>query len=290
MANNTINQNVIVPEVYAQLVRDKIKGKVVMSQFNKRLGDLVGRPGETLTMPSWSILSPAEDWDLNTPMDTVTMAQTEKSATIKAIKAPAVQVADYDDEVAMGNAINEAASQQAIAIARKLDIDTINECLTSPFKVALASKTEVTQDELLQMLGLYGDERDSSEFACIAIHSTFATSLYAMDLFVSREKTTVPAGSNNGITVNGVIGYFLDIPVILSDRLYDSTNAEPFIIMMKKESVSYIPKEAPFVETERVANLRRTNIYASQFYAVKLTKDDGVVYAKKTLPVQNGGD
>jgi hypothetical protein len=290
MANNTINQNVIVPEVYAQLVRDKIDGKVIMSQFNKRLGDLVGKPGETLTMPSWSYIGDATDWDISTPMDVTQMTQSEKSATIKAIKAPAVQVADYDDEVAMGNAINEAASQQAIAIARKLDIDTINECLTSPLKVGLASKNEVTQAELLEMLGVFGDERDASEFACIAIHSTFATSLYSMDLFVSREKTTVPAGSNNGITVNGVIGYFLDIPVILSDRLYDSVNAEPFIIMMKKESVSYIPKETPFVETERVANLRRTNIYASQFYAVKLTKDDGVVYAKKSLPTQQSGD
>ena len=286
---NTINQNVIVPEVYAELVREKIAGKAVMAQFNKVLGDLVGQPGETLHMPAWAYIGDATDWAINTPMPVGALQQTDKTATIKAIKAPAVQVADYDNEVALGEAINEAASQQAIAVARKQDTDTIAECLTSPLKYQLASATAVTQAEMLGILGLYGDDRDSSDFACIAIHSAFAPSLYAMDLFTSRERTTVPEGSNNGVVVNGIIGYFLDIPVILSDRLYDSTNSEPFIIVMKKESVSMIPKETPFVETERVANLRRTNIYCSQFYAIKLTKDDGVVYAKKTLPAQSGG-
>ena len=42
---NTINQNVIVPEVYAQLVRDKIAGKVKVAQFLVNLGDLHGKVG-----------------------------------------------------------------------------------------------------------------------------------------------------------------------------------------------------------------------------------------------------
>ena len=49
---NTINTNVIVPEVYAQLVRDKIAGKVKVAQFLVNLGDLHGKVGETLTMPT----------------------------------------------------------------------------------------------------------------------------------------------------------------------------------------------------------------------------------------------
>lgn len=286
MSNTGINQNVIVPEVYAELVRDKIKGKVVMSQFNKVLGDLQGEPGETLKMPSWSYIGDATDWDISQPMDTSMMKQTEKTATIKAIAAPGVEVRDYDNEIDLGKALNEAASQQAIAIARKLDTDTITECLASPLKVELASATAVTQAELLSMLQLFGDERDASDFACLAIHSCFAPSLYGMDLFISREVTTVNAGSNNGITYNGCIGYFLDVPVLLSDRLYDSTNQEGIIVLEKKDSISYIPKETPFSEAERIANLRSTKLYTSLFYAMKLTADDGIVFAKKTIPVQ----
>lgn len=279
---STINTNIIVPDVYAQLVREKIAGKCKVAQFLVNLGDLKGKPGETLTMPKWAYIGDAKDWDINTPMDATQMKQTSTTATIKAIQAPAVKVADYDNEVELGNAIDEASNQQAIAIARKYDTDAIACALESPLKFELATKNAVTQLEMISILGLYGDDRDSADFDAIVIHSSFAPSFYNMDMFVSREKTMTTDG--NGITVNGCIGYFLDIPVVLSDRLYDSTNQEGFILVMKKNAISIIPKEVPFAETARDASLRQTTIYLSQFLAMALTDDSAIVFAKKVLP------
>lgn len=156
-------------------------------------------------------------WDINTPMDVTQMKQTSTTATIKAIQAPAVKVADYDSEVELGNAINEAAEQQAIAVGRKYDTDAIAEALKSPLKYKLGAKNTVTQDEMIAILGLYGDDRDSADFDAIVISSLFAPSFYKMDMFTSRERTMTKDG--NGIAVNGVIGEFLNIPVVLSDRL-----------------------------------------------------------------------
>lgn len=279
---NTINKNVIVPEVYAQLVREKITGKTKVAQFLVNLGDLHGKVGETLTMPKWSYIGDAKDWDFNTPMDVTQMKQTSTTATIKAIQAPAVKVADYDNEVELGNAIEEASSQQALGVARKYDTDAIACALQSPLKYQLFNKNAVTQDEMIAMLGLYGDDRDSSDFDAIVIHSTFAPSFYTMDMFTSREKTMTTDG--NGIAVNGCIGYFLDIPVVLSDRLYDTTSQEGFILVMKKNAISIIPKENPFAEASRDASLRQTTIYLSQFYAMALTDDTAIVVAKTVLP------
>ena len=284
---NTINTNVIVPDVYAQLVRDKIAGKVKVAQFLVNLGDLHGKVGETLTMPKWSYIGDAKDWAINTPMEVTQMKQTSTKATIKAIQAPAVKVADYDDEVELGNAIEEASNQQAIGVARKYDTDAIACALESPLKYQLATKNTVTQAEMISILGLYGDDRDSADFDAIVIHSSFAPSFYAMDMFTSRERTMTKDG--NGITVNGIIGYFLDIPVVLSDRLYDNTNTEGFILVMKKNAISIIPKESPFAEASRDAGLRQTTIYLSQFYAMALTDDTAIVVAKKVLPQQSGG-
>ena len=281
---NTINTNVIVPNVYAQLVRDKIQGKCKVAQFLVNLGDLHGKVGEVIKFPKWGYIGDAKDWAINTPMEVTQMTQTETSATIKAIQAPAVKVADYDNEVELGNAIEEAASQQAIAVGRKYDTDAIACALTSPLKYQLATKNTVTQTEMISILGLYGDDRDSADFDAIVIHSSFAPSFYAMDMFTSRERTMTKDGS--GIAVNGVIGYFLDIPVVLSDRLYDSTNTEGFILVMKKNAISIIPKENPFAEASRDAGLRQTTIYLSQFYAMALTDDTAVVVAKKVLPQQ----
>ena len=283
---NTINTNVIVPDVYAQLVRDKIKGKVKVAQFLVNLGDLHGKVGEVIKFPKWGYIGDAKDWAINTPMEVTQMKQTETSATIKAIQAPAVKVADYDNEVELGNAIEEAASQQAVAVGRKYDTDAIACALTSPLKYQLATKNTVTQDEMIAMLGLYGDDRDSADFDAIVISSLFAKDFYKMDMFTSRERTMTKDG--NGIAVNGVIGYFLDIPVVLSDRLYDNTNTEGFILIMKKNAISIIPKENPFAETSRDAGLRQTTIYLSQFYAMALTDDTAVVVAKKVLPQNDG--
>lgn len=279
---STINTNVIVPDVYASLVREKIAGKVKVAQFLVNLGDLHGKVGETLTMPKWAYIGDAKDWDISTPMDVTQMKQTSTTATIKAIQAPAVKVADYDNEVELGNAIEEAASQQAVAIARKYDTDAIACALESPLKYKLATKNAVTQDEIISILGLYGDDRDSADFDAIVIHSAFAPSFYAMDMFTSREKTMAKDG--NGIAVNGCIGYFLDVPVVLSDRLYDATNQEGFILVMKKNAISIIPKENPFAEASRDASLRQTTIYLSQFLAMALTDDTAVVFAKTVLP------
>lgn len=278
---NTINTNVIVPEVYASLVSEKIAGTCKVAQFLVNLGDLHGKVGETLTMPKWSYIGDAKDWDINTPMDKTQMKQTSTQATIKAIAAPAVEVADYDDEVELGNAIEEAANQQAEGVARKYDTDAIACALESPLKYKLAKKNEITQDELIAMLTLYGDDRDSSDFSGIVVHSAFAPSFYKMDMFVKRDMTMTTDG--NGVAVNGCIGYFLNIPVILSDRLWDSSNSEGFILMMKKNAISIIPKENPFAEAERNAGLRKTTIYLSQFYAMALTDDEAVVFAKTVI-------
>ena len=278
---NTINTNVIVPEVYAQLVRDKIAGKVKVAQFLVNLGDLHGKVGETLTMPKWSYIGDAKDWAINTPMEVTQMKQTSTKATIKAIQAPAVKVADYDNEVELGNALEEASNQQAIGVARKYDTDAIACALGSPLKYQLATKNTVTQDEMIAILGLYGDDRDSADFDAIVIHSSFAPSFYKMDMFVSRNLTMTEDG--NGIAVNGEIGEFLGIPVVLSDRLYDATNQEGFILVMKKNAISIIPKENPFAEASRDASLRQTTIYLSQFYAMALTDDEAIVFAKTVL-------
>ena len=278
---NTINQNVIVPEVYAQLVREKIAGKCKVAQFMVTLGDLHGKVGETLTMPKWGYIGDAVDWDINTPMDKTQMKQTSTTATIKAVQAPAVEVSDYDNEVELGNAIEEASNQQALGVARKYDTDAIACALESPLKYQLAAKNEITQTELIAMLGLYGDDRDSADFDAIVVHSSFAPSFYTMDMFVKRDLTMTADG--NGIAVNGCIGTFLNIPVVLSDRCYDATNQEGFVLMMKKGAISIIPKEEPFAETARDASIRKTTIYLSQFYAMALTDDEAIVYAKKVL-------
>lgn len=277
-----VNKNVIVPELYAELVREKILGKCKIAQWAENLGALVDKEvGETINFPVWKYIGDAEDIEPGTPMTAVEMEQTNSTATIKMIAAKGVKVYDYDNVTALGRAIDEGADQQATAIARKLDTDLIAEAQKTVFKKQVATKNAITEDELLDCLALYGDDRDVNQFHGIACHSNFAKSFYKMDGFVKSDITYVTDG--NGIVINGVIGHYMGLPVVLSDRLYDNTNQEGFLVFIKKGSLGYMPKEVPFCETERKASERSTIVYTSQILATKLTDEAGVVIAKNVV-------
>lgn len=280
--SNLVNKNVIVPDIYAQLVREKIAGKVKVAQCAENLGAIVDKEvGETITFPVWKYIGDAVDITPGTAMTAVEMEQETSTAEIKLVAAKGVKVNDYDNVTALGRAIEEGASQQAESIARKLDTDLIKDALTSAFKKQIATKGTITEDELLDCLALYGDDRDTADFHAIVAHSSFAKSFYKMDGFVKKDITYVSEG--NGIVINGVIGSYMGIPVVLSDRLYDTTNTEGFLLFIKKGSLGYMPKEVPFVEPSRDASTRTTTVYTSQIYATKLTDEAGVVVAKTVV-------
>ncbi len=277
---NAVNKNVIIPEVYSDVVNQKIKGKVVISQSADVLGDLIGQPGETLNMPSWVYSGDAKDITVGSAIPSSKLKQENRQATIKMVAPDGIAVNDYDDAVALGRALEKAAEFQAIGIARKIDTDLIDAACKTPLKSTLANDGQVTFDEMNSIIGMFGDDANAVDFSFIAIHSAFVPSFLAMDGFVSAEITHTADG--NGIMLNNILGYFRGIPVVVTDRLYDTNKQEKFILAIKKHSLAIIPKESVFVEVARDASTRTSTIYTSQYYAVGLIDDSGIVLAKKT--------
>lgn len=281
-STNAINKNVIIPEVYATLVDEKILGKVVITQAAEIIGDLIGQPGETINLPAWIYPGDASDIAVGTAIPTSKLKQANRQATIKMVAPDGISVNDYDDAVAFGRALEKAADFQATGIARKVDTDLINAAYATPLKSALMADGAVTFDEMNAILALYGDDANADDFSFVAIHSAYIPSFLKMDGFVSAEMTFTK--NNNGIMTNNLLGYFRGIKVVVSDRLYDTTSQEKFILAIKKKSLAIIPKETVHVELARDASTRTSTIYTSQYYAVGLVDDSGVVLAKKTLP------
>lgn len=287
-STNAVNKHVIIPEVYGRLVDEKILGKVVISQAAEVLGDLMGQPGETLNMPAWIYPGDATDIAPGTAMSSEKLKQSNRQATIKMVAAKGIAVNDYDDEVALGRALEKAADFQATGIARKIDTDLIDAAYGTPLKYALATDGKVTFDEMNGALGLYGDDCNATDFSFIAVHSAYVPSFLGMDGFVSAELTHTREG--NGIILNNILGYFRGIPVVITDRLTKSTTSgsttttEKFMLAIKKGSLGLIPKESVHVELARDASTRTSTIYTSQYYACARIDDSGIVLAKKTLP------
>lgn len=273
----------IKPQVYAPLVREKFEGKIKVGKMAVDLGYLSNTTvGETVTFPKWKLLSDATDVVKGTAIGTEALDQDSSTATIKMVAPKGTQIYDIDNITMLGNAINESAEQHGQIIARKLDADLITEALTSPLKSATAAAKAITGAEVLTALTLYGDERDTEDFAGIVINSLLLPSFIGMAEFTSTEKTYNVQG--NGVVSGGLVGYFLGIPVVMTDKgTYDATLQECITFIIKKNSLGYMTKRDINTEEKREAEYKRTTIFSDMVYAVKLLADDGVVIVRKTI-------
>ena len=273
----------IKPMVYAELTREKFKGKIRVAKLAVDLGYLQNTTvGETVTFPKWKLLSDATDVVKGTAIQTESLDQDSQTATIKMVAPKGTQIYDIDNLTILGNAINESAEQHGKLIARKLDADLITAALTSDLKSATAAANAITGAEMLTALTLYGDERDTEDFAGIAINSLLLPSFIGMVEFTSTEKTFATDG--NGIVRDGLVGYFLGIPVFMTDKnTYDAVKSECITLIIKKNALGFMTKRDVNVEEDREPSFKRSTIYTDMVYAVALLADDGVVVVRKTI-------
>lgn len=277
----------IIPEVYASLTREKFEGKVKVANLATNLGYLSNTTvGDTVTFPKFKTLSDVEEMVKGTALVPDSLEQTSSQATIKQF-GKATRIFDMDNITAFGNQVQEAATQHGILFARNLDLGLIEEALTSPLVEGTANANAITATEIMKGLNLFGDERDTDDFAGIVVNSLLADSFYSMNEFVSREKTYTTDG--NGVVRNGVIGYFLNIPVYLADHskgeigTYNSVTGGCQTFIIKKNSLAYMTKRDINIELEREAKLKATDVVADFIYATKLVNDNGVVVLKQTV-------
>jgi hypothetical protein len=273
----------IKPQVYAGMVREKFDSKVKVLQLAKNVGEIDGfrSVGETILFPQWSLAT-------NKPVEltkgevitTEELKQTSSTATIKQV-AHGFLVYDIENKTALGNQIEEGASQQAQLFARKLDEDLITEAKTSTLVSPTANAKAITETELDTANMLFGDDLDVDTYAGIVVHSYLVPSFYSMESFTSAINTTSTA--NNGIVRNGLLGYFRGIPVFIANHgTYDDNAGECVSFIIKKNALGYMMKKDLNIELKREPEYKRTGIFTDMIYATKLLSDDGVVVIRKT--------
>lgn len=273
----------IVPEVYSNLVREKIAGRVIMMNLAKDLGEIpqFANIGDTIVFPKWKLIGDAEVMVKGTPLTPDALAQDSASATITQV-GKAVRVFDIDAVTALGTHVEEAGEQTAMKIAKKIDDDLIAEAKTTPLKQAGSAATAITADDIEGALQYFGDEIDTEDFAGIVINSRLIKSVMSMPEFVDRTKVT--SAEFNGVVRKGLLGFYRMIPIYVSDKgTYDTTTQECISFIVKKGALGFKLKKGLNVEEEREAKLKATDICADEIYAVKLINDAGVVMIKKTI-------
>ena len=278
-------RQIIIPEVYAKMLTEKVEGKVRISKYAVDLGNVgdFAQEGDSITFPQFMALSEAEVLARGAQITTEELKQTSTKKEVKHY-AKGVSILDVDALEGKGNFTENAINQQAELFARARDKECVADIdANAILKYSTATGDSILETELIDALNMWGDDQDDNSFDAIVINSKLLPSFYAMDGFVNSTKTYVKDG--NGVIINGAIGTYRTIPVVLSNvGTYDNSSNECKSYILKKGALGIKDKKNGVeIELERQASYKRTDVFADEMFVIGLIQKDGVCIMRKTI-------
>ena len=117
-------EDLIVPEVMADMISAKVEAKVIVSKIAKVDTTLSGQPGNEVTVPQYKYIGDAEDVAEGVAMGTAKLETGSTSFTIKKA-GKGVSITDEAILSGYGDPAGEANKQLATSIANKIDNDVV---------------------------------------------------------------------------------------------------------------------------------------------------------------------
>ena len=151
------------PEVMADMVSAKLPKMIKFTPLAYVERELVGQPGNTVTVPKWEYSGDAKDIEEG---EAITPDQlTTKKSTMTIKKAgKGIELTDEAVLSGFGDPIGQATHQIALAIANKVDNDLIVEAKKATQFVAEAPTTGAALDKAL---AVFADEEDARYVALV---------------------------------------------------------------------------------------------------------------------------
>lgn len=159
----TKSQQVIKPEVMADMVSEKLPAMIKFTPLAYVEKELVGVPGDTLTVPKWTYSGDATEIEEGEAIPVDQIGTKKQTMTIKQT-GKAVEITDKAALTAQGDIYTEAANQIALAIANKVDNDIITAAKTATQNITEAPVSVANIDKAL---ALFNDEDDAKYVALV---------------------------------------------------------------------------------------------------------------------------
>lgn len=274
----TTAAQMIVPDVWADMVQAKFKGAMILGTLALDDSTLEGKPGDTVNFPKWTALGEAEDLTEGTPMTPEQLGTDPgNSATIKEA-GKAVELTDKSRLVAFGDPYAETQRQLGVLIARKIDKD-LTAAAEAPGVITVdASTAALSWNVMVSGIEKFGDEWDPDNMAGLVIHSVQRAALLRDPNFISADK--LGAGA---VIPRGVIGQVGGVNIYVSDRVTKTgTGADTTYnaLLLRRGALGLLYKRRPIVETDRDILARTTVVTTNVHYATHRLDDEGVVVLK----------
>ena len=156
-------EQLVNPEVMADMVSAKLPKMIKFTPLAYVERELVGQPGNTLTVPKWEYSGDAKDIEEGVAIEPDQLTTKKSTMTIKKA-GKGIELTDEAVLSGLGDPIGQTTHQIALAIANKVDNDLVEEAKKATQFVAEAP---TTGDALDKALAVFADEEDARYVALI---------------------------------------------------------------------------------------------------------------------------
>lgn len=275
MANETKVRDLIVPEVMEEMIREKLPNQLVFSPLLNINDKLEGIPGNTITVPKFGLIGMAEDVaELGAiPYEKLTTSKT--TVTIKKV-GKGVQFSDEAILSGFGDPLGEGTEQLGIAVARKIDADTLAEIKKAKLKYNRKS-VSLSYDVLADGLTKFGERINVPRVM-------FITPDQYAELRKDKNFLALKDMAGKPLLMTGVIGELCGVQLVVTSNADLVSGAEIVNPIVEAGAVGLLLKRKPFVETDRDIDHKATKINVDQHYGIYIKDDSKILLLTTKKP------
>ena len=246
-------ENMINPEVLATMVDGELEFALKFTNLATVDHTLVGRPGNTVSLPAYKMIGEAVDVAEGEAIPVEALATEMENVTVKKA-GKGVRITDEAILSGYGDPLGQASKQLAKAIASKVDSDVM-ACLDKigpEMTINKALSAEVVSEALVK----FGEDLEGQKVLLIS----------PAQLHTLKQDPTWLSVQELGkeALVEGAIGQIHGCDVVISNRV-TSTN-----YIVKPGALAIYLKKDTSLETERIHNIRATELTVDKHYTVHL--------------------
>ena len=257
--NATLLANLINPQVMADLIDKKLVNLMRFAPLATIDATLQGRPGNTITVPSFNYISDAVTVAEGADIPINQLTATPATATIHKI-GNGVQITDEAVLSGLGDPIGEATKQLSLSIASQVDNEFINvlNAITSPMVHTAATAGTLDFDDVADALELFGEDIEGDKVLIVSPKQYTG---------FRKSPDWVPASEISAeIAIRGVVGMVQGCQVVISNKLKEASSKENAYIV-KPGALRLFMKRNTLVEADRDIINKSTIITADKHFA-----------------------
>jgi N4-gp56 family major capsid protein len=267
----------VVPEVMAAMISAQLPKAIRFTNLAKVDATLVGRPGDTITVPRFKYIGDATEFGEGEAID---YAQLTTETTQTTIKKAGIGVKLTDEALlsGYGDPRSEAARQISTSIASKVDNDVLAALVAAPLSVT----AKLDLDLFNAIEDTFNDDANPHNFED-ANPATGVLLMNPTDITALRKKFTEDwtraTDLGDSILVSGTLGSVFGWQIISSRKVAKGTQ-----VAVKTGAVTIVMKRGVVAETARDIDHKLTKLNADEHYGVWLSDETRALVVHNEAP------